>query len=83
MNPLLGLMGGAMGNRAILMQAVNAMMRGESAESFMQNLAKSNPQLQGLDLTNLEQTTHKLSQERGVNEAQLTQQIKANIGKLQ
>lgn len=82
MNPLLGLIGGANGNKAILMQAVGAMMRGEPAESFMQNLAKTNPQLQGLDLTNLEQTTHKLSQKKGIDEAQLTNQIKAEIGKM-
>ena len=36
------------------MQAVGAMLRGESPQSFLQNLAKTNPQLQGLDLNNLD-----------------------------
>jgi hypothetical protein len=36
----------------IMMQAVGAMMRGETPQSFLQNLAKSNPALQGLDLSN-------------------------------
>ena len=40
-------------------------MRGESPQMFMQNLAKTNPQLQGLDLTNLNQTAEQLYKDRG------------------
>ena len=49
----------------IMMQAIGAMMRGESPQSFLQNLAKTNPQLQGLDLTDLNKTAEKLYSEKG------------------
>ena len=45
------------------MQAFGAMIRGESPQQFMQNLAKTNPQLQGLDLSNLNQTAERLYKE--------------------
>jgi hypothetical protein len=48
-----------------MMQAVGAMMRGESPQTFMQNLAKSNPQLQGLDLNNLNKTAEDLYAKNG------------------
>lgn len=48
-----------------MMQAVAAMIRGESPQQFMQNLAKTNPQLQGLDLTNLDKTAEQLCNEKG------------------
>jgi hypothetical protein len=48
-----------------MMQAVGAMMRGESPQSFLQNLAKSNPQLQGLDLSNPSQAAEKLYKDKG------------------
>ena len=48
-----------------MMQALGAMMRGESPQMFMQNLAKTNPQLQGLDLNNLNQTAEQLYKDRG------------------
>ena len=47
------------------MQAFGAMIRGESPQQFMQNLAKTNPQLQGLDLTNLDHTAQQLYREKG------------------
>lgn len=62
MNPMLNLLGN---QNNIMMQAVGAMMRGESPQMFMQNLAKSNPQLQGLDLNNLNQTAEQLYQQNG------------------
>jgi hypothetical protein len=48
-----------------MMQAVGAMMRGESPQVFMQNLAKNNPQLQGLDLNNLNKTAEDLYAKNG------------------
>jgi hypothetical protein len=48
-----------------MIQAIGAMMRGESPQSFMQNLAKTNPALQGLDLDNLNQTAEQLYSEKG------------------
>ena len=75
MNPILAMMGGRTNGKAVMMQALGAMMRGESAEDFMKNLAKTNPQLQGLDLNNLEGTAHKLSAEKGIDEEALKQKI--------
>ena len=50
------------------------MMRGESPQQFMQNLAKTNPELQGLDLNNLEQSAEKLYSDKGqdINEAKMS-----------
>jgi hypothetical protein len=57
-----------------MMQAFLAMMRGESPQQFMQNLAKTNPELQGLDLNNLEQSAEKLYSDKGqdINEAKMS-----------
>ena len=49
----------------IMMQAVGAMIRGETPQSFLQNLAKSRPELQGLDLSNPSQAAEKLYSEKG------------------
>ena len=49
----------------IMMQAIGAMLRGETPQSFLKNLAKTTPELQGLDLNNLNQTAEKLYQEKG------------------
>jgi len=70
-NPMLSLLQGSQSQNNIMMQAVGAMMRGESPQAFMQNLAKSNPQLQGLDLNNLNQTAEQLYQKNGqdINDA--------------
>jgi hypothetical protein len=48
-----------------MMQAVGAMMRGESPQSFLQNLAKTQPELQGLDLNNPSQAAEKLYSDKG------------------
>ena len=83
MNPLLSaLSGGGNGVMSILMQAVGAAMRGESPEVFMQNLARTNPQLRGLDLNNLEQTAQNLAQQKGVDEKALTEKVKQTVGGL-
>lgn len=82
MNPLLQLMGGGNPAKSIMMQAIGAMMSGEKPEAFMRNLARTNPQLSGLDLNNLEHTAHTLSRQKGVDETKLTNQIKAQIGQI-
>ena len=55
----------------IMMQAVGAMMRGESPQTFLQNLAKTNPALQGLDLNNPSMAAEQLYKDKGqdINEA--------------
>ena len=71
MNPLMML-----GNNNIMMQALGAMMRGESPQQFLKNLASTNPQLQGLDLDNIEGTAKTLCEKNNVDMNQLAEQIK-------
>ena len=80
MNPILSMLTG--GNTNIMMQAVGAAMRGESPEAFMKNLAKTNPQLKGLNLDNLEGTARSLANQKGVDMGQLTESVKGQINKL-
>lgn len=56
---------------SIMLQAVGAMLRGETPQSFLQNLAKNTPELKGLDLSNPSQAAEKLYKEKGqdINQA--------------
>ena len=74
MNPLMMLQGN--NGNGLLMQAFGAMLRGESPQAFMKNLAKGNPQLQGLNLDDLEGTAKALCEKNNVNMEQLAEQIK-------
>ena len=72
-------MGGLMnlfGGNSMMMSAMGAMMRGESPSTFLKNLANTNPQLQGLDLDNLEGTARALCDKNNVNMEQLAEQIR-------
>lgn len=71
MNPLMNLMG----NNSMMMSALGAMMRGESPSAFLKNLANTNPQLQGLDLDNLESTATALCQKNNIDMNQLASKI--------
>ena len=73
----LGGMGG--GNCSLIMKAFGAMMRGESPQDFMRSLAQSNPNLGGIDLSNLNGEAQRICRERGVDPDKLTEQIKATI----
>ena len=64
------------GNNKYVMQAIGAMMRGEDPRTFMKNLANTNPQLQGLDLDNLEETAKALCEKNNVNMNELADQIR-------
>ena len=64
-NPMLNLLQGNQNN--IMMQAIGAMMRGESPQDFMKGLAQSNPALKGLDLDNLNQTAEMVCRENNVD----------------
>ena len=79
MNPLMMLTGNNSNN--LMMQAFGAMMRGESPQTFMQNLARTRPELQGMDLTDINGAAHNLCQERGIDEGKLTAEIKQAIPK--
>ena len=71
-------MAGSQSNN-IMLQAIGAMMRGESPQQFMQNLAKTNPQLQGLDLNNLDQTAEQLYSQNGQDINQAKQSLKERL----
>ena len=51
-------------------------MRGENPKDFLKNLAKTNPQLQGLNLDDLQGTAKALCEKNNVNMEQLAEQIK-------
>ena len=63
-------------NNPMMMQAMGAMMRGESPSTFLKNLANSKPQLQGLDLDNLEGTAKALCEKNNVNMNELADKIR-------
>ena len=71
MNPF-----GMLGNNGMMLQAMGAMMRGESPSDFLKNLANTNPQLQGLDLDNLESTAAALCKKNNVDMNQLADKIR-------
>lgn len=62
---ILGMLGGA--NNNIMLQAFGAMMQGQKPEQFLQNLAKTTPQLQGIDLSNLQNSAEMLCKNKGVS----------------
>ena len=65
-NPILQMLSGSQNPQSnIMMQAVGAMMRGETPQSFLQNLAKTMPELQGLDLSNPSKAAEKLYSDKG------------------
>ena len=70
MNPLMML-----GNNNMMMQAMGAMMRGESPKDFLRNLANTNPQLQGLNLDDLEGTAKSLCEKNNINMNELAAKI--------
>ena len=82
MNPLMNIFGSlTSGNNNILMQAVGAMMRGESPKDFMRNLANSNPALRGINLDDINGSARRLCQERGVDADKLAEEIKQSLPK--
>ena len=72
-NPLMSLF--SSGNTSILLQAVGAAMRGESAQDFMTRLAQERPELQRVNLADLQGSAQKLCQEKGVNANELASKI--------
>lgn len=79
MNFFSGMMSGGNGN--IFMQAVGAMMRGESPRDFMRQLANTNPALRGINLDDLNGEAQRICSEHGVDAGKLTAEIKQTIGK--
>ena len=65
----------------VMMQAVGAMIRGENPREFLQTLARTNPQLQGLDLSgDLDQTAKALYDQKGEDYGSAKSSIKDKIG---
>ena len=78
-NPILQMLNGNQQSN-IMMQAVGAMMRGESPQSFLQNLAKNNPALQGLDLSNPSMAAEQLYKEKGQDISAAKTSIMEKVG---
>lgn len=72
MNPLM-MLGN---NNNMMMQAFGAMMRGEDPRSFIKNLASTNPQLQGLNLDDLQGTAKALCDKNNIDMNQLSEKIR-------
>ena len=84
-NPLLGILGGGSGGGTFLKivgKIAGAIIRGESPLEFAQRLAMTEPALQGMDLTDLRGAAHKLCQERGIDEAKITEEIKQSLASM-
>lgn len=62
-------------NNKIVMRAVGSMLRGEDPMTFIKNLAKTTPELQGYDLDDLEGTAQALCQKNNVNMSELATKI--------
>ena len=84
-NPLMSIFGSMTGGAGggsflkIIGKIAGAIIRGESPVEFAQRLAQTEPALQGLDLSDLQGAAHKLCQERGIDEAKLTAEIKQSM----
>lgn len=79
-NPLMSIFCG--GGSNMFMQAVGAMMRGESPRDFMAKLANTTPALQGLDLDDIDATAQRLCRERGIDPTKLSAEIRQSIDRL-
>ena len=66
---------------SVLMQAIGAAMRGESAQDFMARLANEHPQLKSVDLNDLAGSAEKLAKEKGVNVEQVKSQIDGAVNR--
>ena len=71
-----------MAQNNIWMQAIGAMLRGETPQQFLTNLAKSNPQLQGLDLEHPYEASKQLYAEKGEDHKAAERDMMGTIGSL-
>ncbi len=82
-NPIIKMLNSSAGQSSnILMQAVGAMLRGESPQTFLRKLAETNPQLQGLDLDHPDQAAQKLCEQNGQDYNAAKANIKDKISNL-
>ena len=73
--------GGGLG-ADLLMRAVGAWMRGESPQDCFRSLANEIPELQKFNANDLKGAAHQLCQERGIDEAKITAEIKQSISSI-
>jgi len=79
-NPILQMLNsGSQQNNNIMFQAFGAMMRGESPQQFLKDLAKTDPRLQGLDLDNPNKAAEELYQSKGQDINAAKSDIKSRI----
>jgi hypothetical protein len=80
-NMLSGLSGGASqaSGTNILLQAVGAALRGESAQDFMKNLASTDPRLKGVNMNDLYGSAQQLAKEQGKDINALTKEVENAI----
>ena len=90
-NPLMSIFGSMSGGAGggmtggvgkILLQAFGSMLRGESPVDFLQNLARTNPALQGLDLTDINGTAERLCKENGKDANKMAAEITQTLSAL-
>lgn len=76
-NSLLNLFSGMTGSggTSILLQAVGAAMRGESAHDFMTRLAQERPELKQVNLADLQGSAQKLCAQKGIDANELASKI--------
>ena len=75
MNPIMQMLTGNSNASNIMMQAFGAMMSGKSPQQFLQSL----PQLQGINLSNLEQTARELCNSKGIDMNKKMEEIKSGF----
>ena len=81
MNPIVNLLSMKQGinggqNRTMMLSAMQAMMSGKTPQEFLRSI----PELQGMDLSNIQGTAEKLCKEKGVNIEDAKRMISSQIG---
>ena len=82
MNSILSSLGIDNNALGLMIQAYQAMSSGQRPQEFLMNLAKSQPELQGLDFSNLEKTANEVCAENNVDKQALTSKIKDKFANL-
>lgn len=62
-------------NKGLIYSAIGAAMRGESPQSWIKNVARSNPKLQGYNLDDLEGTAAQVCKENNVDQNKLSSEV--------
>lgn len=80
MNPIMNMLGSIQPqnsgqNRNMMMSAVFAMMRGQSPQDFLKTI----PELNGVDLSNIEGAAQKICSDRGVNYEDAKQMVSSQL----